>query len=99
VKFYTAIMTDSDTAGKVYPVADLAELAGQVGLDRTAWQSCVDSKELLGEFTAQTNEAQKYGLGGTPGTLIINKTTGKYETVEGAYPYATFTQKINALMQ
>ena len=63
------------------------------------WQSCLDSKELLPRFNAQTSEAQKYSLGGTPGTLILNVKTGKYATVEGAYPYATFTAKIDELMK
>ncbi len=99
VKFYTAILSASNTSGVVYPVADLAKLAGEVGVDVQAWQSCVDNKETLALFTAQTSEAQKYNLNGTPGTLLINRTTGKYDTVEGAYPFTTFTQKIDALLQ
>jgi protein-disulfide isomerase len=59
----------------------------------------MDKKETSARFLAQTSEANKYGLGGTPGTLILNTKTGKYATVEGAYPYATFTAKIDELMK
>lgn len=48
----------------------------------TKWQSCFDNKETLTQFTAETQEARKYDLGGTPGTLILNVKTGKYATVE-----------------
>ena len=68
-------------------------------MDVAKWQTCLDSKELLPRFNTQTSEAQKYSLGGTPGTLILNVKTGKYATVEGAYPYATFTAKIDELMK
>jgi len=42
----------------------LAQLAGIK--DVSSWRSCIDKKETLDEFTAETNEAQKLGLGGTP---------------------------------
>ena len=50
------------------------------------------------EFAAETLEANGLGLGGTPGTLILNVKTGKYATVEGAYPMTTFVEKINSVM-
>ena len=96
-KFYTAVFDGSDTAGNVYPVANLPTLAQSLGLNVTAWQSCVDNKDTLAEFTAETAEAQSLGLAGTPGTLLVNRQTGQYVTVEGAYPYDTFTGAINAL--
>ncbi len=68
-----------------------------ISLHLQKWQSCYDKKETLAQFSTETQEAQKYGLGGTPGTMIINVKTGKYATVEGAYPYEKFVANIEAL--
>lgn len=99
VSFYNTVMAGSSNTSGVYAISKLADAAKSAGVDMKKWQSCVDAKETLEQFNAQTNEAQELGLGGTPGTLILNVKTGKYSTVEGAYPYASFTQKIDALMQ
>jgi protein-disulfide isomerase len=98
VKFYTAIMDGSNNSGLLYDVAKLPELAKAAWIDEAAWKACYDSKETLAQFTSETSEAQSFNLGGTPGTLILNVKTGEYATVEGAYPFTTFTQKINDLL-
>jgi protein-disulfide isomerase len=98
IAFYHAIM-DGTTQASVYPVSALPDAAKKSGIDVTKWQSCFDKKETAAEFAAETLEATGFGLGGTPGTLILNIKTGKYSTVEGAYPIASFTEKIDMLMQ
>lgn len=90
-------MDKSTNEGGVMPVSELPALAKSLGLDTTKWQECVDKKDTLSQFSAETQEAQKYGLGGTPGTMLINVKTGKYATVEGAYPYEKFVANIEAL--
>lgn len=96
-KFYKGVMDKSTNEGGVMPVSELPALAKSLGLDTTKWQECVDKKDTLSQFSAETQEAQKYGLGGTPGTMLINVKTGKYATVEGAYPYEKFVANIEAL--
>ncbi len=81
IGFYHAVM-DGTTQASVYPVSKLGDIAKNLSLDITKWQSCVDSKATLVGFEAETAEAQKYGMGGTPGTLLLNVKTGKYATVE-----------------
>jgi protein-disulfide isomerase len=98
-KFYKWIMDGSTNQGWVFDVAKLPEIAKLIGLDVALWQSCVDKKETSAKFVAQTAEANKYGLGGTPGTLILNTKTGKYATIEWAYPYTAFTAKIDELLK
>ena len=99
IKFYKSVMDKSTNEGGVMDVTKLPEVAKAAGLDVAKWQQCVDKKDTAALFAAQTSEAQKYNLAGTPGTLLINLTTGKYETVEGAYPFSTFSTKIDALMK
>lgn len=89
---------DGTTQSAMFPVANLGEAAKKAGVDITQWQACYDNKDTAAEFLAETQEANGFGLGGTPGTLILNVKTGKYTTVEGAYPFANFVQKIDSLM-
>lgn len=97
VKFYKAILEGSTTSS-YYPTSKLADLAKEIGLDVSAWQSCVDNKEFLTQFAKETNEAIGLGLSGTPGTLIFNRKTGAYTTVAGAYPYSQFKQAVDSLL-
>ena len=91
---YKAIYANSDTSTPV-PLDKLDSLAQLAGIkDVSSWRSCIDKKETLDEFTAETNEAQKLGLGGTPWTLIFNRRSGLYTTIEGAYEIDAFKKAV-----
>lgn len=96
ISFYHAIM-DATTQGNVFPVAKLAGIAQNIKIDVKKWQTCVDTKATMAQLDAESSEAKKYGMSGTPGTLLLNVKTGKYATVEGAYPISEFTQKIDSI--
>lgn len=97
-KYYTAVLSGSQAGGAVYPVADLPKLVESFGVDKAKWQSCVDSKEFLAQFNAETKQGQDYGLRGTPGVLIFNQKTGKYTTIVGAQDYANFQSAVKTLI-
>ena len=99
IQFYNTILEKSPDGNNVYPVSKLADIAKDLKLDMKQWQKCYDNKETQDMFASQTAEAGMFNLNGTPGTLIVNNITGKYDTVEGAYPYESFTQKIDELMK
>lgn len=99
VQFYMGVMNLSTSGRSVFPVSRLPELAEKIGLDKQKWQSCFDGQETMTQFDKETAEAKGYNLSWTPGTLIKNNKTGKTETVEGAYPYESFTQKIDGLLK
>ncbi len=94
--FYHAIM-DGSTQSNPFAVSKLPDIAKNIKIDVKKWQTCVDTKATLSQFEAETSEAKKYNMGGTPGTLLLNVKTGKYATVEGAYPISEFTQKIESI--
>ncbi len=96
IAFYHAIM-DGTTQSSVYPVEKLGDIAKNIKIDQTKWQSCVSSKATLGLFDAEGAEAKKYGMSGTPWTLLLNVKTGKYTIVEWAYPFSSFVEKITAI--
>jgi len=91
--FYHTVFADSTTDSPV-AVSKLPEIAGTIGLDVDAWQACVDEKQTQDRFAQETAEAESLGLSGTPGNLILNKKTGAYIKISGAYPAATFTSAV-----
>jgi protein-disulfide isomerase len=99
VQYYTTIMQGTTSNSNVFPVTLLGELAKKVGADEEKWNTCYTTKETMSLFEKQTSEAEGYGLDGTPGTRIVNNKTGKSEKVAGAYPYETFTEKIDSLLK
>ena len=80
------------------PVANskVASFATELGLNASQFNTCVESKELLSQYSANRQEALSLQSGGTPGNLIINNETGEYRLVSGAYPASTFTEIIGA---
>lgn len=71
----------------------------EIGLDSKKIQSCVDSNKFKSVIDAQMSEgSSKFGVNGTPGNVLINTKTGKYEVVSGAQPEANFAAAIDRLL-
>jgi protein-disulfide isomerase/predicted small secreted protein len=51
--------------------ADLVETAGNIGLDKDKFKSCLDSGKYRAEVQKDAQDGQKYGVTGTP-TFFIN---------------------------
>lgn len=73
-------------------VPSLKQYAGQLGLNQSQFDSCLDSGKYTAKVNAQLQEGQAAGVTGTPGTFVNG------ELVKGAYPLATFTQIIDGLL-
>ncbi len=98
VKMYNGIYAQS-TLQSVMDVSKLADLAKKIGLDVKKWQNCIDTKSTLSLFESQTKEALKFNLNWTPGTLVLNNKTGKYKTIEWAYPTSQFESAVEELLK
>lgn len=99
-KAYNAMyqgMMDRSTMEKVMPVDDILGLVKELKVDEKAFAACADAKETVPEYDANTAEGNKYGVKGTPGTIIFNVETGKYKTIEGAYPFSAFEAAVEAV--
>lgn len=71
----------------------------EVGLNATTIKTCVDSGKFKARVDAHMAEgSSKFGVNGTPGNVLINTKTGKYEVVSGAQPEANFDAAITRLM-
>lgn len=64
--------------------ADLVRYAEELGLDRTAFVSCLDERRFRAAVEADVAQAQALGINGTP-TFIVNG-----QKLVGAHPLETF---------
>ncbi len=72
----------------------------EIGLDAAKIKSCVDSNKFKSVIDAQMSEgSSKFGVNGTPGNVLINTKSGKYEVVSGAQPEANFAAAIERLLK
>lgn len=74
-------------------LTNLKAYAGQLGLNQSQFDGCLDSGKYASKIQQQTAEAQAAGISGTPGTFVNN------ELVRGAFPVATFQQIIDGLLK
>lgn len=74
-------------------VASLKSYAGQLGLNQTAFDTCLDGGEYAAEVQKDFADGSAAGISGTPGFWVIGK-DGKGELVSGAQPFASFQAAI-----
>lgn len=80
-------------------LADLGTLAAAAGVDQTAFQTCLDSKQYAGNVDADVTAAMAAGARGTPYTIIIAP-NGEKTVINGAQPYDVVKQAVEtALLQ
>lgn len=76
-----------------YGKANLKRFASDLGLDRKAFDACLDSGRYTKKVKDETEEAQKKGARATP-TFFIDGVK-----VEGAQPFATFQAVLERALQ
>ena len=89
-----------EKAFEAYPVDmdTLLNIATDLGTDSAALQTCVDEwryTQAVSDGMSQGNEL--FGINGTPGNVIIDRETGNYVVVSGAYPLDAFIEAVNTL--
>jgi protein-disulfide isomerase len=80
------------TAGK-----SLSAIAGEIGVDVNAFKQCLDSGEMAGAVDEDAQSGAAAGVGGTPGSILLNKKTGVGYLIPGAYPYADVKGVLDAM--
>lgn len=64
----------------------LPEIATEIGLDRVAFEGCLNDGTSADRVAADTQNAVEVGGRGTPTSVLITK-SGKKALIPGAYPY------------
>lgn len=89
-----------EKAFEAYPVDmdSLVNIASEFGINKTSLQSCIDDGKYIKAIEDMMNEGnQLFWVNGTPGNVIIDRQTGNYVLVSGAYPVDEFIKAINEL--
>lgn len=80
-------------------LSDLAAIAGEAGVDQTAFQTCFDNKQYAKNVSDDLAAAMAAGGRGTPYTIIIAP-NGEKTVINGAQPYDVVKQAVDtALLQ
>lgn len=77
--------------------ASLADYAEEVGVERAAFESCLESGKYTQYVKDDMAGGSAGGVSGTPGNIVINNKTGKTRLVSGAQPLSAFQEAVDAL--
>jgi len=79
--------------GSPASLTNLSEIAGEVGVDTAAFDTCLESEKYADKVKSQYDGGAAIGVTGTPGTVVVNR-NGDSWLVPGAVPYATLQEAI-----
>lgn len=96
-RFADTLYERTASNGKGMPGGDLGALAEEIGLDRTAFEACLESGRHAARVQADYKEGIALGISGTPGNILRNNETGKVLVRAGAQPLARLQAVIEQL--
>ena len=76
----------------------LGTYAKEIGLNQTAFESCVESGKYATKTAEMMQSGTAAGVQGTPGNIIVNHKTKKVAVVSGAQPIENFKTAIDGLL-
>lgn len=76
----------------------LPDLAAEVGINKSAFQTCLDSGEMAGNVDDDYQSGLKAGVTGTPGNILLDTETGESVLIPGAVPYPQLKQAIDDML-
>lgn len=83
---YIDIIFATTPANNRFDLTKLPDVAAQIGLDRAAFQTCLDSGKFAGRVADDLKDAQAAGGTGTPYSIVIAANGDRFP-VNGAQPY------------
>ena len=81
------------------PESELAVIAGDIGLDVTAFNTCLNSGKYTEVIEKDVEAAVKAGARGTPYSLILDRDGKVVGTINGAEPIGSVKAKLDALLK
>lgn len=89
-----------EKAFEAYPVEmdTLKTLATNLGVKKADLENCIDEWRYTQAVQDMMNQwATVFGISGTPGNVIIDRETGKYQVLPWAYPADNFYEIIDSM--
>ena len=97
-KFTDAIYDRTTSNGTGFALTKLVPLAGELGLDKVKFKTCLDSGKYAEKVQQDMAEGVEAGVNGTPGNILMTK-NGTSKLLPGALPFEVFKQEIDPLVQ
>lgn len=97
-QFADKIYERTTSNGTGFALADLPKLAVEIGLDKKAFTTCLDSGKNADLIKTSLSEGSAAGISGTPGTILIDA-KGNKELIPGAYSIELMKQIIDSALK
>ena len=101
-KYHDEIFKRTTSNGNGMAVLQLGVIAKDLGLNVSAFQSCLDSNKYKDEVNKDIADGQKVGVNGTPSFFVgKSNSSGTIDgtIIVGAQPYAAFQTAIDQLLK
>ena len=97
-KFADAIYARTQSNGNGFPLAQLAPLAKEIGLDEKQFKECLDSGKQASRVQEDIDEGNQIGITGTPANILLKSATGEVTLKFGAMPLESFKADVDRLL-
>lgn len=97
-EFSDKLFERTTSNGTGFALDKLAPLAAEIGVDTTAFQTCLDSGKYTEKVKKHMAEGTAAGVTGTPGTFVV-KADGSSTLIPGALPLEMVKQAIDKALQ
>jgi len=97
-QMYAGLLGDSKWSQTSESVSLLKELARTLKLDSVSFDKCLDDHETQPEIQKDMEDARAAGISGTP-TFWIFGPDKQVQQINGAYPYAVFSQAFDDFLK
>jgi protein-disulfide isomerase len=78
-------------------VPTFKQYAGQLGLNQSTFDSCIDSDAHKDEINKDLADGSASGISGTPGFWVLGP-DGQSQLISGAYPFETFKAAFDGML-
>ncbi|MDD3450037.1 MAG: thioredoxin domain-containing protein [Gammaproteobacteria bacterium] len=97
-KFTDTLYERTRSNGKGMPGVELGVFAAELGLDRAAFEACLESGRHADRVKKDYEMGIALGISGTPGNILRNNETGKVLARPGAQPLARMQATVEQLV-
>ena len=77
---------------------DIRYMVKQLGIDETAFSTCLDSSKYAERVIEDLKEGSSIGINGTPGTVLLHNDNGAVRLISGAVPPESLAASIEQLL-
>ncbi len=77
----------------------ILSIAQATGLDEQKFTTCLDADAYKQMFADEESDAQKAGVNGTPGNILVDLKSGNSRVLSGAQPFSEFQKNIDEMLK